>query len=190
MGWITGNNTSTKTCEVQDTNRILQELRTLQLSVSTIDRAAKAIIQALDVSLPIGYPTSIPKGQRWLQELFNGHPDRIRNGLGVRKQVFKQFILDLSAQGHRESDLEVPLEEQLGIFLYMCTTGLPCRRVGERTDRSSDTVKKYSCCSEYRYSSFAPRYCCKMLRFFSLSSGIYKIRETATSCGPYTCSHC
>ncbi|KIK71790.1 hypothetical protein PAXRUDRAFT_676657, partial [Paxillus rubicundulus Ve08.2h10] len=34
-------------------------------------------------------------------------------------------------------------EEQLGIFLYTCVTGLSSRHVGERFQHSPDTITKY-----------------------------------------------
>ncbi|KIK73911.1 hypothetical protein PAXRUDRAFT_89205, partial [Paxillus rubicundulus Ve08.2h10] len=35
------------------------------------------------------------------------------------------------------------VEEQLGIFMYTCVTGLSSRHVGERFQRSPDTVMRY-----------------------------------------------
>jgi hypothetical protein len=35
------------------------------------------------------------------------------------------------------------LEEQLAIFLYACVTGLSVRHLGERFQRSNDTISKY-----------------------------------------------
>ncbi|KAF8426102.1 hypothetical protein L210DRAFT_3420988, partial [Boletus edulis BED1] len=64
---------------------------------------------------------STPKGQGWL---LTSHPDRIRRELGVRKQVFEQLVWELSPRGHTHSE-GITLEEQLAIFLYICTTG--CR---------------------------------------------------------------
>ncbi|KIK73416.1 hypothetical protein PAXRUDRAFT_37870, partial [Paxillus rubicundulus Ve08.2h10] len=37
----------------------------------------------------------------------------------------------------------VSVEEQLGIFLYTCVTGLSSCHVGERFQRSPDTVTRY-----------------------------------------------
>ncbi|KAF8120808.1 hypothetical protein EV363DRAFT_1188041 [Boletus edulis] len=66
---------------------------------------------------------STPKGQGWVQTLLTSHPDRIRRELSVRKQVFEQLVWELS-RGHTHSE-GITLEEQLAIFLYICTTG--CR---------------------------------------------------------------
>ncbi|KAJ7081525.1 hypothetical protein C8R44DRAFT_527075, partial [Mycena epipterygia] len=37
----------------------------------------------------------------------------------------------------------VTLEEQVAIFLYTCVTGLSIRHVGERFQRSNETISKY-----------------------------------------------
>jgi len=43
-------------------------------------------------------------------------------------------------------DRHVPLEEQLAIFLYASVTGLSIRHLGERFQRSNETISKYVCC--------------------------------------------
>jgi hypothetical protein len=56
----------------------------------------------------------------WVQELIDGHPDRIRHELGVPKHVFKQLVDELSSHGHHHSK-HITLEEQLGIFsIFLC----------------------------------------------------------------------
>ncbi|KAJ7050996.1 hypothetical protein C8F01DRAFT_939060, partial [Mycena amicta] len=37
----------------------------------------------------------------------------------------------------------VSLEEKLAIFLYTCVTGLSVRHVGERFQRSNETISRY-----------------------------------------------
>ena len=49
----------------------------------------------------------------------------------------------LEHNGIMESRNGVSVEEQLGIFLYICVTGLSSRLVGERFQRSTDTITKY-----------------------------------------------
>lgn len=56
--------------------------------------------------------TSILSGQGWVEELLNGHPDRIRTELGVCKDVFLALRAELRAAGHRDSRNGVTLEEQ------------------------------------------------------------------------------
>jgi hypothetical protein len=97
------------------------------------------VISALYVKQP--YHTSILSGEGWVQELLNGHPNRIRCELGVTKDVFNQLICELQSMGHTRSRY-VSLEEQLAIFLYTSVTGLTIRHVGERFQRSNGTISK------------------------------------------------
>ena len=87
------------------------------------------------------YHTSALSGASWVHELLNGHPERIRNELGVYRSTFTLLIKALQALG-LQSSRHVPIEEQLSIFLYSAVTGLSCTHVGERFQRSSDTITK------------------------------------------------
>jgi hypothetical protein len=60
----------------------------------------------------------------------------------VHVHVFEGLIIELRAFGHTDSRY-VSLEEQLAIFLYSCVTGLTIRHVGERFQRSNDTISRY-----------------------------------------------
>lgn len=91
---------------------------------------------------PEPYHTSILSGQMWVDELLDGHPDRIRCELGLRKEDFRELIHVLRSFGEADSRY-VTLEEQLAIFLYTSVTGLTIRHAGERFQRSSDTISKY-----------------------------------------------
>lgn len=91
---------------------------------------------------PEPYHTSILSGRMWVDELLEGHPDRIYCELGVRKEVFRELVRVLHAFGITDSRY-VTLEEQLAIFLYMSVTGLTTRHTGERFQRSNDTISKY-----------------------------------------------
>jgi hypothetical protein len=87
------------------------------------------------------YHTSALTGEAWVLELLAGHPERIRCELGVHRHVFDQLVSKLQVTGHQGSKY-VSLEEQLAIFLYSSVTGLTVRHVGERFQRSSDTISK------------------------------------------------
>lgn len=87
------------------------------------------------------YHTSALTGAQWLEELRNGHDDRIKTELGVSKDVFTNLIEVLRDLGSSDSRF-VSLEEQVAIFLYMCVTGMSVRHVGERFQRANDTVAK------------------------------------------------
>jgi hypothetical protein len=85
--------------------------------------------------------TSALTGLGWVDELIEGHPDRIRIALGVRLPVFKALLATLRKMGYDDSR-HVKLREQLAIFLYTCVTSLTTRHVGERFQRSNGTISK------------------------------------------------
>jgi hypothetical protein len=87
------------------------------------------------------YHTSILTGEGWVIELLGGHPDRIRCELGMSLDVFSDLISDLRAMGHGNSR-NVSLEEQVAIFLYASVTGLTVRHLGERFQRSNETISR------------------------------------------------
>ena len=118
-------------------NYILTLMQILLLSLVQLS----ALNLQPDRQEPILYHTSILSGHQWVLELITGHPDRIRSELDVRKEVFLQLLLELRQAGHRDSR-GVTLEEQVAIFLYMCVTGLMMRHVGERFQRSNDTISR------------------------------------------------
>jgi hypothetical protein len=88
-----------------------------------------------------GYHTSALSGYAWVLELLSGHPERIRCELGIRHHVFDLLLSDLRELGYKDSR-EVKLEEQLAIFLYTSVTGLSIQHVGERFQRSNNTIAK------------------------------------------------
>jgi len=88
------------------------------------------------------YHTSILTGEMWVQELIAGHPKRIRTELGMRRNIFLQFVQTLMLSGLKPGRF-VSYEEQAAIFLYACVTGLSTRRLGERFQRSNDTISHY-----------------------------------------------
>ena len=109
------------------------------LIVSVIVSATANMLQSLYVTE--AYHTSALSGEAWVLELLCGHPNRIRTELGVSHEVFGELIQELHATGHQNSRY-VSLEEQLAIFLYMCVTGLTIRHVGERFQRSNETISR------------------------------------------------
>lgn len=88
------------------------------------------------------YHTSQLSGAGWVKELINGHHDRIWTELGMRVHVFLAFIHELHVVCSLEDSKYVGLDEQTAIFLYMCITGLSVRHVGERFQRSNETISK------------------------------------------------
>ena len=103
--------------------------------------ATAALIYADPLYNKVPYHTSALSGANWVRELLDGHPERIRNELGVHKHVFCALVEELQLAEHGPSK-HVYLEEQLAIFLYTCVTGLSFWHVCERFQRSGDTVSK------------------------------------------------
>ena len=90
----------------------------------------------------IPYHTSILTGEGWMLELLNGHPNRIWTCLGVGHDVFDKLVRVLIRDGISPSRHGMSVEEQLGIFLYTCVTGLSSQHVAERFQHSTDTITK------------------------------------------------
>jgi hypothetical protein len=88
------------------------------------------------------YHTSVLSGRAWVEELLDGHPERIKTELGLSKEAFIALRSELRAHGHTDSRNGVTLEEQMAIFLYTSVTGLSVRHVGERFQRANATITK------------------------------------------------
>jgi len=97
------------------------------------------------------YHNSKLRGEAWVEELIHGHPDRIRTELGMRLHVFLAFVEELWILCGLGDGQHVSLKEQAAIFLYMSVTGLSIQHVGERFQRSNETISKYfySYCEMY-----------------------------------------
>ena len=102
---------------------------------------SSAIVFAKPLFNKTPYHTSILTGEGWVLELLNGHPKRIHTELGVRRHVFRRLVSALQDTGIMRSK-HVSLEEKLAIFLYASVTGLSVRHLGERFQRSNDTISK------------------------------------------------
>jgi hypothetical protein len=85
------------------------------------------------------YHTSALRGIDWVNELLTGHPNRIKNELGMRKHVFMALCFALQLCGLKATQ-EISVEEQVAIYLYMSVTGLSVVHVGERFQRAFTTI--------------------------------------------------
>ena len=88
------------------------------------------------------YHTSALTGRAWVSELIHGHPDRIKTELGVSLDVYIFLLAELRLNCGLNHSRYIDIEEQLAIFLYTCRTGLTIRHVGERFQRSNETISK------------------------------------------------
>jgi hypothetical protein len=78
-------------------------------------------------------------GEGWLLELLTGHPEHIRNELGMYAETFSYLVSHLRDYSHIDSRF-ISLEEQLAIFLYTSVTGLTITHVAEQFQRSNDMI--------------------------------------------------
>jgi hypothetical protein len=90
------------------------------------------------------YHNSAMTGEMWVQELVYGHPECIRTELGLHLHVFLALEYELRVICALADSRYVSLREKLAIFLYMCVTGLSVGHVGERFQRSNETISKYA----------------------------------------------
>jgi hypothetical protein len=111
------------------------------LLVSILISATANILESVYAKDPEPYHTSALSGEAWVIELLTGHPERIRCELGMHAHAFAELISELRTLGYTNSKF-VSLEEQLAIFLYTSVTGLSVRHVGERFQRSNETISR------------------------------------------------
>ena len=89
---------------------------------------------------PEPYHTSILSGRQWVQELLDGHHDRMQDSLGIRPHVFLKLESQLITLGGLRQSRWVNTTEKLAIFLYQAATNNSIRKVAERFQRSNETV--------------------------------------------------
>jgi hypothetical protein len=88
--------------------------------------------------------TSHLSGEEWVQELLQGHNNRIYNELGMNKTVFLNLLEVLRIDAGVCGSHYVTAGEQLATFLYYAHHGLSNRALQERFQRSGDTISKYA----------------------------------------------
>jgi hypothetical protein len=122
--------------------REIQHCRRWQilLAVNMILMATLVMLESVNTKEP--YHTSILTGEGWVQELLNGHPERIRCEIGIHLHVFTELVSQLRSIGHTNLR-NISLEEQVAIFLYTSVTGLTIRHVGEWFQWSNETVSRW-----------------------------------------------
>lgn len=110
--------------------------------LAAVTAAYAAIDNAWNRLHPEPYHTSILSGSAWLQELLNGHRDRMKDNLAVRPTVFRRLEEELVVLGGLQSRRYVDVSEQLAIFLYQAVTNNSIRKTAERFQRSNETISR------------------------------------------------
>src|ERR1700721_1997503 len=101
-----------------DSDNEYEQCRLLMLqcvTLMTCAAGAAALAYGLLLYDKTPYHTSALTGANWVRELLNGHPERIRNELGVHKHVCLGLVQALEHYGVTSSR-HVYIEEQLAIF--------------------------------------------------------------------------
>jgi hypothetical protein len=86
--------------------------------------------------------TSILTGRRYLNELLNGHPRRFQEVLFMKKDTFQRLCLLLSGVGLRDT-LNVQIDEQVAIFLFITRHNASNRATQEQFQHSGETISRY-----------------------------------------------
>lgn len=85
---------------------------------------------------------SILSGRKWMEELLQGNPHRIRDNLGMTKDGFYYIENLLKSKTPFANTRYMDTVEQLGIFLYAITTDISMRKLAERFQRSTETIQR------------------------------------------------
>jgi hypothetical protein len=123
-------------------NKVSQQRKALIATVITLTTVG-VVLQTSEVRYnPKPYHTSILTGEAWVNEMIDGHPDRLMDNTGVRKHVFNRLKKELVQKGGLMARRHVGITEQIGTFLYQLVTNLSVRKMAERFQRSNETISK------------------------------------------------
>jgi hypothetical protein len=125
-------------------NHVCQRRRALvaTVAVTTIAFVMEAILATERLLNPEPYHTSRLSGRRWVEELKDGHPDRMADNIGVRPAVFSKLEQELVLKGGLLPSRWVDTSEMLAIYLYQVVTNSTIRKTAERFQRSNETISK------------------------------------------------
>jgi hypothetical protein len=89
------------------------------------------------------YHTSILTGEKWLGELVSStNLHRFYEQLGMALPVFTTLVTELEDLRLIGESKFMTTHEQVAIFLYTAVTNCSNRKVGERFQRSGDTISR------------------------------------------------
>jgi DDE superfamily endonuclease len=86
--------------------------------------------------------TSKLRGQQWMEELLEGHHQRMKDNMGISAEGFLYLRGLLIEKAGLQSTRYMSATEQLGIFLYAVVTDLSMRKLAERFQRSTETIDR------------------------------------------------
>src|SRR4051812_16634472 len=89
---------------------------------------------------PRPYHTSILQGREWVQELIDGHHQRIKDSLSVWRSVFLQLCFELVWKGGLQPTRHVDIPEHVALFLWTAVTNFSNQHIAEKFQRSRSTV--------------------------------------------------
>jgi hypothetical protein len=109
------------------------------LSIAILSLAV--LMNAQSRLFPEPYHTSNLSGPEYTAEILSAsHPDRLLHVLGVSRHVFYKLLEMLIAHGGLCDSREVLVEEKLAIFLWLGRHNSSTRAIGERFQRTNDTI--------------------------------------------------
>ncbi|KAK9135797.1 hypothetical protein Syun_015127 [Stephania yunnanensis] len=85
--------------------------------------------------------TSLQTGESWMMEILNGHYARSKNNFRMEKELFIELCNDLELKYGLERS-RVSTIEKVGIFVYALAKGASNRDLGERFQRSGETISR------------------------------------------------
>ncbi|XP_056692169.1 uncharacterized protein [Spinacia oleracea] len=86
--------------------------------------------------------TSILTGEMWVKEMLTGHPIRCVNAFRMEPPLFLRLCKDLSSKYGLKASCNMSIHEKVGILLYALAQGVSNRVLGERFQRSGDTISR------------------------------------------------
>nr|GEV48662.1 putative nuclease HARBI1 [Tanacetum cinerariifolium] len=81
-------------------------------------------------------------GEDWMKDVLNGNSIRCVNAFRMHPHIFKKLCRELQANYGLKSSDKMSALEKLGIFVYTFALGVSNRDVGERFQRSGETISR------------------------------------------------
>lgn len=120
----------------------LTEAQRHAVAAAVLAAAAAAISQENRYN-PEPYHDSEYTGRQWVEDLISGHPQRMKNALGVESHVFRELCHQLFLISGLADSRDVDLEEKVAMFLYLGVHNNGHHDIAKRFQRSTATVSGY-----------------------------------------------